>query len=39
MIELSPENYVLKPQEEGGGHNYFDQNILNHLNRLNGSER
>lgn len=41
MIELvskAPSEYVLKPQLEGGGHNYYGDNIIPHLEKLSESE-
>lgn len=28
LIKANPHNYVLKPQREGGGNNYYDNDIL-----------
>ncbi len=31
ILSRSPEKYVVKPQKEGGGHNYYDKEILDLL--------
>lgn len=28
QVLKNPENYVLKPQREGGGHNFYDKQIM-----------
>lgn len=33
-----PENWVLKPSREGGGNNYFGQQMVEHLNKLSKRE-
>ena len=33
-VSGNPENYVLKPQREGGGNNYFGREILNFLKNI-----
>ncbi|KAI8366713.1 glutathione synthetase [Radiomyces spectabilis] len=35
----NPEKYVLKPQREGGGHNFYGKEIVNVLNKLSEEER
>lgn len=32
-VELHPEQFVLKPQREGGGFNIWDEEIVNTLKR------
>ncbi|RNA00504.1 glutathione synthetase-like isoform X2 [Brachionus plicatilis] len=34
----NPENYVLKPQREGGGNNFYNQEIVSILNRIKSIE-
>ncbi len=34
MLTLNPDNYVLKPQREGGSNNYYGQQILDHLKTI-----
>lgn len=34
LVMETPENYVLKPQREGGGHNVYKKDILEFLNKL-----
>jgi len=35
----NPQNYVLKPQREGGGNNYYDEDIVKMLKKLSTEER
>jgi glutathione synthase len=35
----SPEKYVLKPQREGGGNNLYEDEMVEHLNRISAEER
>ena len=39
MALAHPERYVLKPQREGGGHNYFDEELRAKAASLNAAER
>ena len=42
VLELAlthPERFVLKPQREGGGHNYFDEELRAKAASLNAAER
>ncbi|KAL0075944.1 glutathione synthetase [Phycomyces blakesleeanus] len=34
-----PDRYVLKPQREGGGHNFYGQDVVNELKKLSVEER
>ncbi|KAI8988918.1 glutathione synthase [Pilobolus umbonatus] len=35
----NPDDYVLKPQREGGGHNHYGQDIVNELKKMSVKER
>ncbi|OQR68132.1 glutathione synthetase [Tropilaelaps mercedesae] len=39
MVLSNPENFVLKPQREGGGHNVYGKDILPFLKSLPASQR
>ena len=39
MALAAPSNFVLKPQREGGGNNYFDQELADKLREMSPSER
>ena len=39
MIALDPESYVLKPQREGGGNNFYGSDIIQLLNSISKEHR
>ncbi|CAD8206345.1 unnamed protein product [Paramecium octaurelia] len=39
MIQQNPHDYVLKPQREGGGNNYYDDQIIPELLKLTPEQR
>ncbi|CAD8206062.1 unnamed protein product [Paramecium pentaurelia] len=39
MIKQNPHDYVLKPQREGGGNNYYDDQIIPELQKLTPEQR
>ncbi|CAD8124392.1 unnamed protein product [Paramecium sonneborni] len=39
MIQKNPHDYVLKPQREGGGNNYYDDQIIPELLKLSPEQR
>ncbi|KRZ67648.1 Glutathione synthetase, partial [Trichinella papuae] len=38
-LEANADNFVLKPHLEGGGNNFYGQNLIKQLNQLCGNER
>ncbi|KRY92183.1 Glutathione synthetase, partial [Trichinella pseudospiralis] len=38
-IDANADNFVLKPHLEGGGNNFYGQNLIKQLNQLSGNER
>ncbi|MGB1857845.1 MAG: hypothetical protein ACPHS0_15565, partial [bacterium] len=38
LANKNPESWVLKPQREGGGNNYFDKEMTQKLNNMTPSE-
>eukprot|EP01041_Mallomonas_annulata_P003989 gene3989-7945_t len=39
MALADPDNFVLKPQREGGGHNFYGQDVADQLRAMNEYER
>ena len=38
MVKQNPDNFVLKPQREGGGNNYYGEDILTEFQKLESKE-
>jgi hypothetical protein len=38
LVKENPDNFVLKPQREGGGNNYYGNEILNQFYKLDSKE-
>lgn len=39
QVQAAPEQFVLKPQREGGGNNYYDKEIIAQLHRLSPQQQ